>query len=62
MDIKKLRPVIWEIVEKNKKCSVNVSNFDNKVTVVISCGQHKERFTNGDERYLLAQLHKYLAA
>ena len=60
--INKIMPVIWQIVEKKKKCSVNVSTIDNKLTVNILFGRRKKIFSHPCGDVLLSQLQKFLAA
>lgn len=55
-------PILWQIVEKKKKCAVNVSTIDNKLTVTILFGRRKKRFVHTDESILLNQLQSFLTA
>ena len=63
MDLLKLiMPTLWQILDKNKKCSINVSTIDNKLTVNILLGKRKKRFVEDHQTTLLSQLQQFLAA
>lgn len=55
-------PVLWQIIDKKKKCAVNVSTIDDKLTVSILFGRRTKRFTHTDSNILLAELQQFLAA
>lgn len=60
--VNKLMPVLWRIIEKKKRCSINVSTVDEKLTVCILTGRRKQIFSNNDVDFVLFQLERYLAA
>jgi hypothetical protein len=60
--ISKILPVLWQIIEKKKKCSINVNSLDEILTVNILFGRKKVVFSHPDSDYLLYQLKEYLAA
>jgi hypothetical protein len=60
--ISKIMPVLWQIIEKKKRCSINVSSLDEILTVNILLGRKKKVFSHPDCDYLLYQLKEYLAA
>jgi len=59
--IQKMLPTLWAIIEK-RKCAVNISSIENKLTVNILFGKRKKTFCDKDENLLLQQLQQYLAA
>jgi hypothetical protein len=59
--INKILPTLWAIVEK-RKCAVNISSIENKLTVNILLGKRRKTFCDKDENLLLQQLQNYLAA
>lgn len=60
--IKLIMPTLWQILDKNKKCSINVSTIDNKLTVNILFGKRRKRFVEEHNQPLLSQLQHFLAA
>jgi hypothetical protein len=60
--VTRLIPVLWEIIRRNNKCSVNVSTIENKLTVNILLGKRRKTFCDKDENLLLKQLQQYLVA
>lgn len=60
--INKIMPVIWQIVEKKKRCAVNVSTIDDKLTVNILLGRRRKIFSHPNGDVLLSQLQNFLAA
>lgn len=59
--IHKMLPTLWAIVEK-RKCAVNISSLENKLTVNILLGKRRKTFCDKDENLLLKKLEQYLAA
>ncbi len=59
---KKLLPMLWQIIEKNRNCTVNVSTFEDKLTVRILTGRKTKSFSNSDDNILISQLESYLVA
>jgi hypothetical protein len=59
--INKMLPTLWAIVEK-RKCAVNISTTENKLTVNILLGKRRKTFCDKDENQVLKQLQQYLAA
>lgn len=60
--IKSIMPVLWQIIEKNKKCAINVSTYEDKLTISILFGKRKKRFIETDGRSLVTDLQHFLAA
>lgn len=60
--INKIMPVLWQIVEKKKRCAVNVTTIDDKLTVNILLGRRRKIFSNPNTDILLSQLKGYLGA
>jgi hypothetical protein len=58
----KILPMLWQIIEKNKNCAVNVSTIDNKLTINILFGRKKKSFSHSNEAIILSQLKEFLAA
>ncbi len=59
--INKMLPTLWAIIEK-RKCAVNISSIENKLTINILLGRRRKTFCDKDENILLKQLQQYLAA
>ena len=59
--INQILPTLWAIVEK-RKCAVNISSIENKLTINILLGKRRKTFCDKDEAVLLKQLQQYLAA
>jgi hypothetical protein len=60
MDIIKLIPSLWKLLE-NKKCAINVTTIDNALAVsIIKRKRIKKRFVNKDSLCLLADIRSYL--
>ncbi len=59
--INKILPTLWAIIEK-RKCAVNISTVENKLTVNLLLGNKRKTFCDKDETLLLQQLQQYLAA
>ena len=60
--IKVIMPVIWQIIEKKKRCAVNISTVNDKLTVHILFGRRRKIFSHSDNNVLLSQLQGFLAA
>lgn len=60
--IKIIMPTLWQILDKNKKCSINISTIDNKLTVSILFGRRKKRFVADSDKALINELQQFLAA
>jgi hypothetical protein len=60
--IKVIMPVIWQIIEKKKRCAVNISTVNDKLTVNILFGRRRKIFSHSDNNVLLSQLQGFLAA
>lgn len=59
---KKILPMLWQIIEKNKDCAVNVSTIENKLTIRILKGRKTKSFSHDDDTVLISQLQQYIAA
>lgn len=55
-------PVIWKIVEKKKKCAVNVTTIEDELIVSILLGRRRKVFSHPNDNILLEQLENFLAA
>lgn len=58
----KIIPLIWQIMDKNsnkRKCKVNVSTIDDKLTVSFLFGRKIKQFAHADSNILLAELQQY---
>ena len=60
--LNKIMPVIWQIVEKKKKCAVNVTTIEDKLIVSILLGRRRKVFSHPNDNVLLEQLENFLAA
>ena len=60
--IKRIMPLVWAIVEKNKKCSANVSTFEDKLTITFLLGKRRKVFTHENDNILIRDLRHFLAA
>jgi hypothetical protein len=60
--VNKLMPILWNIIEKNKNCSVNVTTIDNQLTVNILLGKRKKIFSHDDSNIVFHQLEKFSVA
>ncbi len=58
----KILPMLWQIVEKHKDCAVNVSTFEDKLTVRILKGRKTKSFSHHDDTILIKQLQSYITA
>lgn len=54
--------MLWQIVEKHKDCAVNVSTFEDKLTVRILKGRKTKSFSHHDDTILIKQLQSYITA
>jgi hypothetical protein len=41
-------PLLWEIISRNKKCSINVTSKENEIIVSIWSGRRWKRFKGID--------------
>lgn len=61
--VAQIMPVLWQIIDKQKnkrKCRVNVSTIDDKMTVSFLFGRRTKRFSHKDSKVLLEELQQYL--
>ena len=56
----KIMKVLWSILEKNKKCSINIATIDNILTINILKGKRKRTFAAKDGQIVLLNLQHYL--
>jgi len=54
--ITKIVPILWEIVESNKDCAINVTNKETEIIVSIWSGKRWKRFKNHDTNTLMSEL------
>jgi len=54
--ITKIVPILWEIVENNKDCAINVTNKETEIIVSIWSGKRWKRFKNHDTNMLMSEL------
>jgi hypothetical protein len=59
---RRILPMLWQIVEKNKNCTVNITTFEDKLTVRILRGRRAKSFSHSDENILISELQAYLIA
>lgn len=57
--IRKLLPTLWQILDKNKKCAINVATIDGKLTVSILFGKRKKVFSHHHDDILIDQLQQF---
>jgi len=49
-------PFLWRLVEKNKKCSINVTTKENDIIVSIWSGRRWKRFKDNNVTNLISRL------
>jgi len=58
----KVIELAWSILDKNKKCAINIATIDNKLTVSILKGRRRKTYCDEDTNKVLVQMRQYLAA
>lgn len=51
-----IRPILCEILGRNKKCSINVTNKEDHIIVSILSGRRWKRFNSNDTIDLISDL------
>lgn len=49
-------PILWGIIDRNKKCSINVTSKDNEISVSILSGRKWKRFKNKNTSMLINEI------
>lgn len=60
--LNKVMAVLWQILDKNKRCAINVSTIDNKLTVNILRGRRRNTYADEDYNIVLLKLKQHLLA
>lgn len=55
-NVAKVMPILWGIIDRNKKCSINVTSKDNEISVSILSGRKWKRFKNKNTSMLINEI------
>jgi hypothetical protein len=60
MDLfQKIIELAWLILDKNKKCAINIATIDNKLTVSILRGRRRKTYCDADANIVLMKMRQY---
>ena len=60
MDLfKKVIELAWLILDKNKKCAINIATIDNKLTVSILRGRRRKTYCVSDANIVLMKMRQH---
>lgn len=54
--VAKIMPAVWDVLGRNKKCSINVTTKENEIIVSIWSGRRWKRYKDNNPDKLIAVL------